>query len=109
MPQLLRTHQIKRIIEFHLKGYSIRQIERLCRISRNTIRDYLRKLQQDGRSLADLLHLEDQALLSIVQTSPKEKNLGGRVLEARYQVIEQKLGYYKSELTRRGVTRQLLW
>ena len=108
MPQPLRMHQIKRIIEFHLQGHGIRQIERLCRISRNTIRDYLRKLQQDGRSLTDLLHLEDQALLSIVQTSPEGKNPGGRVLEEQYQVIEQNLEYYKYELTRGGVTRQLL-
>src|SRR3546814_2395546 len=71
-------HQIKHIIEFHLKGHSIRQIERLCGISRNTIRDYLRKLQRDGRLLTDLLNLEDQALLSIVQISPEDKNPGGR-------------------------------
>lgn len=109
MPQPLRMHQIKHIIEFHLKGHSIRQIERLCGISRNTIRDYLRKLQRDGRLLSDFLNLEDQALLSLVQTSPEDKNPGGRVLEQRYQIIERKLEYYKSELSRRGVTRHLLW
>jgi hypothetical protein len=79
-------HQIKRLIEFHLKGHGIRQIERLCGISRNTIRDYLRKLHQDGRSLTDLLNLEDHALLSIVQTSPEDKNPGGRVVEERYRL-----------------------
>lgn len=102
-------HQIKRIIEFHLHGHSIRQIERLCGISRNTIRDYLRKLQQTGRPLDELLKLEDQALLNTVQADAAGKNLGGRVIEHRYELVEQKLEYYRSELNRRGVTRQLLW
>jgi transposase len=102
-------HQIKRIIEFHLHGHSIRQIGRLCGISRNSIRDYLRRLEQTGQPLNELLKQEDQALLKTVQTDPTERNLGGRLLQPRYEVIEQKLEYYRSELNRRGVTRQLLW
>lgn len=109
MPQPLRMHQIKRVIEFHLQGHSIRQIERLSGISRNTIREYLRRLQASGRSLNELLKLEDEVLLSIVQSDPIEKNLGGKIIDERYRVIEDRLEYYKSELSRRGVTRQLLW
>jgi transposase len=109
MPQPLRMHQIKRVIEFHLQGHSIRQIERLSGISRNTIRDYLRQLQREGRSLRELLELEDGALLSLVQSTPEEKNVGGRAIQDRFSVIEQRLEYYRSELSRRGVTRQLLW
>ncbi|PZR20472.1 MAG: IS21 family transposase [Citrobacter freundii] len=109
MPKSLRMHQIKRVIEFHLQGHSIRQIERLSGISRNTIRDYLRALQANGQSLHDLLHLDDKLLLSIIHSDPVEKNSGGRMLDDRFQVIESRLNYYKSELNRRGVTRQLLW
>ena len=109
MPQPLRMHQIKRVIEFYIQGHSIRQIERLSGVSRNTIRDYLRRLQQDGRSFHELLALEEPALLNLVQSDPVERNIGGRVIQDRFNVIEQRLEYYKSELSRRGVTRQLLW
>ncbi|HZY81011.1 MAG TPA: IS21 family transposase [Cyclobacteriaceae bacterium] len=109
MPQPLRMHQIKRVIEFHLQGHSIRQIERLSGVSRNTIRDYLRRLQQQGRSFQELLGLEEYVLLGLVQSNPEEKNAGGRVIQDRFNVVEQRMEYYKSELSRRGVTRQLLW
>jgi len=109
MPQPLRMHQIRRVIEFYLQGHGIRQIERLSGISRNTVRDYLRKLQLQSQSLGDLLNLADDDLLKIVQVDAADKNLGGRIVEERYAVIEQRLEYYKSELSRRGVTRQLLW
>jgi transposase len=102
-------HQIKRIIEFHLQGRSIRQIGRLSGISRNTIREYLRRISLNEQSLAELLQLDDESLLRIVQTDPIEKNRTGRIADDRYGSIESRLEYYKTELARRGVTRQLLW
>ncbi len=109
MPQPLRMHQIKRIIEFHQQGHSIRQIERLSGISRNSIREYLRRISLSGQSMEELLKLEDESLMAIVQVDAIEKNRSGRSTDDRYGSIEPKLEYYKSELARRGVTRQLLW
>lgn len=109
MPQPLRMHQVKRIIEFHQEGRSIRQIERLSGISRNTIREYLRRASLSGLSMNELLELEDEPLLNIMQIDAVEKNHSGRSTDDRYGSIEPKLDYYKSELNRRGVTRQLLW
>lgn len=109
MPQPLRMHQIKRVIELHLQGRSIRQIGRLTGISRNTIRDYLRRMTQRDRPLNELLKLEDEALAGIIQVDPIEKNRAGRIVDDRYGSIEGRLDYYKVELSRRGVTRQLLW
>jgi transposase len=102
-------HQVKRIIEFHQQGRSIRQIEKLCAISRNTIREYLRRISLSGLPGEELLKLEDERLMSLVQTDVIEKNRAGRSIDHRYQAFEQRLEYYKSELNRRGVTRQLLW
>lgn len=109
MPQPLRMHQIKRIIEFHQQGHSIRQIGRLSGTSRNAIRAYLRRISLSGQSMEELLKLEDESLMAIVQVDAIEKNRSGRSIDDRYGSIESKLEYYKSELTRRGVTRQLLW
>ncbi len=102
-------HQIKRVIEFHLQGRSIRQIGRLSGISRNTIREYLRRVTLSGRSFAELLQMEDEALMGIVQVDPIEKNRSGRMTDGRFGTIESQLEYYKAELGRRGVTKQLLW
>ncbi|MFO0489778.1 MAG: IS21 family transposase, partial [Cyclobacteriaceae bacterium] len=63
MPQPLRMHHVKRIIEFHQQGRSVRQIERLSGLSRNTIREYLRRISLRGESLEDLLKLEDEPLM----------------------------------------------
>lgn len=109
MPQPLRMHQVKRIIEFHQQGRSTRQIERLCGISRNTIREYLRRISLSSQSLEELLKLEDEALMAILQTEAIEKNLPGRHTDDRHKFIESKLEYYKAELNRTGVTRQRLW
>lgn len=109
MPQPLRMHQIKRVIELHLQGRSIRHIGRLTGISRNTIRDYLRRIALSGRNLEELLKLEDEVLAGIAQVDSIEKNRAGRIADDRYGSIERRLDYYKTELSRRGVTRQLLW
>ena len=102
-------HHVKRIIEFHQQGRSVRQIERLSGLSRNTIREYLRRISLRGESLEDLLKLEDEPLMAIVQTDALEKNRPGRCTDERHKFIEGKLEYYKAELARRGVTRQRLW
>lgn len=102
-------HQVKRIIEFHLQGHSIRQIERLSGISRNTVREYLRRISLSGYSMEELLKMEDESLMGIVQIEAIEKDRSGRSADDRYGLIESRLAYYKSELCRRGVTRHLLW
>jgi transposase len=102
-------HQIKRVIELHQQGRSIRQVGRLTGISRNTIWDYLRRIALSGRSLDELLALNDEALTGIVQVDPIEKIRAGRIADDRYPSIEGRLEYYKAELDRTGVTRQLLW
>jgi transposase len=109
MPQPLRMHQVRRIFEFHQQGRSIRQMEQLSGVSRNTIREYLRRIPLSGLSIEELLKLDDEHLMAIVQTDAIGKNRAGRLVDDRHQIIEQRLGHFKAELSRRGVTRQLLW
>ena len=102
-------HHVKRIIEFHQQGRSVRQIERLSGLSRNTIREYLRRISLSGKSLEDLLKAEDEPLMAIVQTDALEKSRPGRCTDERHKFIEGKLEYYKAELARRGVRRKRFW
>jgi transposase len=66
-------------------------------------------MDQSGVALAELLQFENDVLAGIVRTDPIEKNRSGRMADDRYGSIEGRLDYYQTELSRLGVTRQLLW
>ncbi|WP_165824152.1 IS21 family transposase [Pseudochryseolinea flava] len=102
-------HQIKTIIELQLHGRSIRQIVRLTGLSRNTVRDYLRRMSATGMSSQELLSLDDESLSSLVYVDACEKSTAGRSIDDRHSDLKKHLEYYCSELKKRGVTKQLLW
>ena len=109
MSQPLRMHQIKRIIELYQEGRSIWETKRLTGLSRNTVREYLRRIKSSGLSPGQLLALDEESLIPIMYADTFEQGHSGRKVDARYQSIEKDLDRYCSELSRRGVTRQLLW
>lgn len=109
MSKPLRMHQIRRIIEMQLEGRSIRHTARLSGLSRNTVREYLRRMACSGSSLKELLHMEGESLAAIVYVQADEKATAGRSIDARYNRLQELLPMYIAELTKRGVTRQLLW
>jgi hypothetical protein len=102
-------HQIRRIIELQQQGCGIRQTVRLTGLSRNTIREYLRRLSCAGLSLPEAMKLDDASLSAVVYTDALEKTTAGRTVDDRYSVLAEKLDNYCKELSKRGVTRQLLW
>lgn len=109
MPQPLLMHQIRRIIELHQQGRSIRQTERLTGLSRNTIREYLRRISQSGLTADQVLSMDDESLSSFIYVDSIEKNQAGRPTDERYEYFEQQVNYFITELKKRGVTRHLLW
>jgi transposase len=109
MAKSIRMHQIKRIIELQLQGLSIRQTVRLTALSRNTIREYLRRISSGGLTLSEAMKLDDASLSALVYTDAIEKVTSGRNVDDRYSALVEKLDNYCSELRKRGVTRQLLW
>lgn len=109
MSQPLRMHQIKRILELQRDGHSIRHTERITGLSRNTIREYLRRVRTAGLGVTQAMDLDDESLAAIVYTEDIELLRTGRSKDERYAALEQQAGYLLSELRKRGVTRQLLW
>lgn len=109
MSQPLRMHQIRRILELQSNGQSIRHTERLTGLSRNTIREYLRRIVAAGLDVRQALDLEEDSLAAIVYTDDIELLRTGRVKDERYTLFGQRADYFCSELRKRGVTRQLLW
>jgi hypothetical protein len=109
MSQPLRMHQIRRILELQCDGHSIRHTERLTGLSRNTIREYLRRISSAGLNFTQAIKLDDESLAAIVYTEDIELLRTGRCKDERYAGFEQQASYLLSELRKRGVTRQLLW
>lgn len=109
MSQPLRMHQIRRILELQCDGHSIRHTERLTGLSRNTIREYLRRISSAGLDFTQAMKLDDESLAAIVYTEDIELLRTGRCKDERYAGFEQQASYLLSELRKRGVTRQLLW
>ena len=109
MAKPLRMHQIKRIIELYQQGQSIRQTKRLTGLSRTTIRDYHRRIQSSGLSADQLLALDEESLLSLVCVEAFDQGLCGRKADNRHANLVKDLDRYCGDLSKRGVTRQLLW
>ena len=54
--------QIKQLLRLHTQGYSIKAIARTLKISKNTVKSYLHKLQMPSMDPDELLKLEDPVL-----------------------------------------------
>jgi transposase len=98
-------HQIRQIFELRQQQVSLRKIERLTGFSRNTVRDYVRRASSSGRSLKDLLALDDTALAGVLLGD--ESPLASQ--DPRWADLEQRLSPLSRELHKTGVTKWLLW
>lgn len=93
--------QLKQVLNLYRDGQSIKGIVRLTGLSRNTVRAYLAKLTeevehkptQSDAALAGIFYNQDIAAY---------KSLRYQQLLAHFEDADR-------ELSRRGVTRQLLW
>lgn len=98
-----RMDQIKTIIENYLSSGSIKQTARRLKISKNTVRGYLRLAKDHEPDLSKLLELESEELRLIFYPGLSGKE------EARAAYFAEQVPYWLKELRRVGVSRQLLW
>lgn len=98
-----RMSQVKQILRLHQQGKGIKTIAKALSISKNTVKGYIRKAKEGKLPIDALLALEDPVLEgNLWPGNPAYK-------DERYEQLKTQLEYYKKELTRVGVTRQLLW
>ena len=96
--------QIKQLLRLHKLGRSKRQIARNVGMSKNTVKQYLYRVQSTGMDIASLLELDDPVLeAKLLAGTPSYKK------DDRYDTLKDQLAYYACELSRTGVTRLLLW
>ena len=96
--------QIRHILQLKIEGRSIRSISRMIHISRQTIREYLVRLERIGSPPEVLLKLDDTELGSLFYAEPDPTKLP-TVQKVFLGCVEDLL----TELGKTGVTRQLLW
>jgi len=98
-----RMSQIKQLLQLHEQGKSKKSIARSLGMSKNTVKVYLSKLALSTLDIQSLLTLDDPILEGKFHAeNPAYK-------DERFDHFKAKLDYFSKELTRVGVTRQLLW
>lgn len=103
----ISMHQIRQLLGFLSKGYSISSIARLTGIARNTIKGYKRRIEGKGLAFEQILALDDDALLYAVQAGNGSERV--QTERTRFEDLQGRMEYFTEELRRRGVTMQLLW
>ena len=101
----INMFQIKRLIQLAAQGASIRSIRRQCKIARQTVRTYLEKMEASGLSFVELLELNEEELFALMREPVQNKVLQ----QERFIQLHSILALYSKDLTRTGVTKQLLW
>lgn len=100
---------IKQLLLMHQQGQAIKAIARNLGVSKNTVKDYLHKVQHliststQELTISTLLTMADPELEHLLHAG------NPAYTDVRYTHIEDKLAYYKAELSKVGVTRLLLW
>ncbi len=87
----------------HNQGKGIKTIAKALSISKNTVKDYVRKAKAGDLPVEALLALEEPILEGkLLAGNPAYK-------DERYEQLKPRLTYYSKELNKVGVTRMVLW
>lgn len=95
--------QVKQILRMRHSGKGIKTIARNLCISKNTVKEYLRKVEVSKVPVDELLKLEDPILEKrLLSGNPSYK-------DKRYEPLKDQLKDYAKELKRVGVNRKVLY
>lgn len=103
MAQIKRMDQIKSILEIYQSNRSLKQTARQLKISKNTVKTYVRRALSFSDDMEELQKISDEELRQIIYPTEKQEN------QSRELTFISKVDDWLKELKRPGVTRQLLW
>jgi len=98
-----RMSQIKQLLLLHKQGKSKKAIARDLELSKNTVKNYLTKLEINNLDINELLALEDPVLEGVFFAG------NPAVKDFRYETLKNNLDYYAREINKVGVTYRILW
>jgi predicted transcriptional regulator len=102
--KMIEMKIIRKMLLLLQRGLSERQIAKELRISRPSVGRYKDKLLKSGKTIDELLGMDDSAMAEIAHVHEQNKSQ-----DSRSAFIESRKEYYLAELNRVGVTRLLLW
>ncbi len=100
----IMTTKLKTLLEFHAKGFSQRRISAYLELSRTSVKNYLSRLLESGKTIDELLQLPDDELLKL-----SCKETFKQSPDSRYEILEPLLEIYHQKSQRKYVTIQLIW
>lgn len=103
MGKLKRMDQVKDIIKTYVATKSLKATARQLQISKNTVKEYVRRGELAGGDLSALLKLPEEEFSSVFSAT------ADKTVSEREVVFLNKIDDWVKELRRVGVTRQLLW
>lgn len=98
-----RMDQIRAILSNYLISGKVKATARQLKISKNTVKEYVRRAEGYSSDLSKVLALDDDALGQIIYATDLGK------ADQRLQVFESMVDDWLLELRKVGVTRELLW
>lgn len=100
---------VRTMIQLLERSLSERSIASELHISRNTLRKYDAAFKASPYSYQQLLSMDDTTLSEIVYPSTQAHKEDLHVNDPRLEAFEARKDYFLKELSRTGVTKQLLW
>ena len=98
-----RMSIIKQLLQLHLNGTSNRQISKFLYLDKGTVNRYVQKIRSHQLTPNQLLALDDLVL-------EKQFHAGSPAYtDERFEIFRNKVNYWVKELTRKHVTRHILW
>ncbi len=94
---------IKQLLQMHGQGLKYKAIARSLKMSKNTVKNYLRKVKESGVDINELQKLDDPVLEMWFHAGT------AAYPDKRFEDFKEKLDYLVKELGKRHVTKRLLW
>ncbi len=101
---LKSMNEIKQVLRLHFeRGVAIKTIARDLGMSKNTVKEYIRRFSSSGLSLDSILQQEPSVLGSLLRPDHA-------TVTSRYALFLERADYYLAELKKhRHLSKQLLW
>lgn len=101
--KILIMSKVKQLLRLREEGKGIKTIASILGISKNTVKEYLKKVLNNKLDTKALMETDDMLMEKyFFNGTPAYK-------QSKYDTFINKIDYYIKELSKPGVTRKLLW
>ena len=99
--------RIKQVLRCYVAGKGTKSISSLLDISRNTVKKYINTFNLCGKSIEEVLGMDEAALLNLFNEEPSNRPPIPR--SDRYDALTERLPDYTRMLRKKGVTKQMVY